>query len=170
MENLLISREDTHTLSVYVSNKPGVLARIAQVFARRGYNIDSLVVSPSVEGKFSRMTITAIGNPEGLDQIIAQVNKLVDVIHCVDHTGENAVERELALIKIAVNAGERAEALQVAEHFKCKTVDLTETSVILMATGDTDKVDALVKMMGNYRIIELVRTGKVVMSRGNIET
>jgi acetolactate synthase-1/3 small subunit len=116
------------------------------------------------------MTITAIGNPEGLDQIIAQVNKLVDVIHCVDHTGENAVERELALIKIGLNAGERAEALQVAEHFKCKTVDLTETSVILMATGDTDKVDALVKMMGNYRIIELVRTGKVVMSRGNIET
>ena len=170
MENLLISRDDTHTLSVYVSNKPGVLARIAQVFARRGYNIDSLVVSPSVEGKFSRMTITAIGNPEGLDQIIAQVNKLVDVIHCVDHTGENAVERELALIKIGVNAGERAEALQVAEHFKCKTVDLTETSVILMATGDTDKVDALVKMMGNYRIIELVRTGKVVMARGNIET
>ena len=170
MENLLLSRDDTHTLSVYVSNKPGVLARIAQVFARRGYNIDSLVVSPSVEGKFSRMTITAIGNPEGLDQIIAQVNKLVDVIHCVDHTGENAVERELALIKIGVNAGERAEALQVAEHFKCKTVDLTETSVILMATGDTDKVDALVKMMGNYRIIELVRTGKVVMARGNIET
>jgi len=170
MENLLISRDDTHTLSVYVSNKPGVLARIAQVFARRGYNIDSLVVSPSVEGKFSRMTITAIGNPEGLDQIIAQVNKLVDVIHCVDHTGENAVERELALIKIGVSYGERAEALQVAEHFKCKTVDLTETSVILMATGDTDKVDALVKMMGNYRIIELVRTGKVVMARGNIET
>ena len=170
MENLLISRDDTHTLSVYVSNKPGVLARIAQVFDRRGYNIDSLVVSPSVEGKFSRMTITAIGNPEGLDQIIAQVNKLVDVIHCVDHAGENAVERELALIKIGLNAGEPAEALQVAEHFKCKTVDLTETSVILMATGDTDKVDALVKMMGNYRIIELVRTGKVVMSRGNIET
>ena len=165
-----MSRDDTHTLSVYVSNKPGVLARIAQVFARRGYNIDSLVVSPSVEGKFSRMTITAIGDPEGLDQIIAQVNKLVDVIHCVDHTGENAVERELALIKIGVNAGERAEALQVAEHFKCKTVDLTETSVILMATGATDKVDALVKMMGNYRIIELVRTGKVVMSRGSIET
>jgi len=170
MENLLMSREDTHTLSVYVANKPGVLARIAQVFARRGYNIDSLVVSPSVDGKFSRMTITAKGDPEGLDQIIAQVNKLVDVIHCVDHTGENAVERELALIKIGVNAGERAEALQVAEHFKCKTVDLTESSVILMATGDTDKVDALVKMMGNYRIIELVRTGKVVMSRGNIET
>ncbi|MFN8006993.1 MAG: acetolactate synthase small subunit [Terriglobia bacterium] len=170
MENLLMRREDNHTLSVYVSNKPGVLARIAQVFARRAYNIDSLVVSPSMDGKFSRMTITAQGNPEGLDQIIAQVNKLVDVIHCVDHTGENAVERELALIKISVSSTERAEALQVAEHFKCKTVDLTESSVILMATGDTEKVDALVKMMGNYRVIELVRTGKVVMSRGNTET
>lgn len=170
MEHLLLNRDDTHTVSVYVTNKPGVLARIAQVFARRGYNIDSLVVSPSIDGKFSRMTVTAIGNPEGLDQIIAQVNKLVDVIHCVDHTGENAVVRELALIKVGVSSEARAEVLQVAEHFKCKTVDLTENSLILMATGDTDKVDALVRMMGNYNVIELVRTGKVVMARGNQET
>ena len=103
MEHLLPNREDMHTLSVYVANQPGVLARIAQVFARRGYNIDSLVVSSSRDGKFSRMTITAKGNPEGLDQIIAQVNKLVDVIRCVDHTGENAVVRELALMKVAAN-------------------------------------------------------------------
>ena len=89
MESLL--SRDTHTLSVYVANKPGVLARIAQVFARRGYNIDSLVVSSSVDGEFSRMTITAKGNPGGLEQIIKQVNKLIDVLHCVDHTGENAV-------------------------------------------------------------------------------
>ena len=170
MEHLLLNREDTHTLSVYVANKPGVLARIAQVFARRGYNIDSLVVSSSMDGKFSRMTVTAIGNPEGLDQIIAQVNKLVDVIHCMDHTGENAVVRELALIKIAAATEERTGVLQIAEHFKCKTVDLTESSIILMATGDTEKVDALIKMMGRYKIIELVRTGKVVMARGNEET
>ncbi len=170
MERLLLSREDFHTLSVYVANKPGVLARIAQVFARRGFNIDSLVVSSSMDGKFSRMTVTAIGNPEGLDQIIAQVNKLVDVIHCVDHTGENAVVRELALIKIGADAEERSGVLQIAEHFKCKTVDLTENSIILMATGDTEKVDALVKMMSQYKIIELVRTGKVVMARGNEET
>ena len=170
MEHLLLNREDTHTLSVYVANQPGVLARIAQVFARRGYNIDSLVVSSSMDGKFSRMTVTAIGNPEGLDQIIAQVNKLVDVIHCMDHTGENAVVRELALIKIAATTEERTGVLQIAEHFKCKTVDLTESSIILMATGDTEKVDALIKMMGSYKIIELVRTGKVVMARGNEET
>lgn len=170
MEHLLLGREDTHTLSVYVANKPGVLARIALVFARRGYNIDSLVVSSSMDGKFSRMTVTAVGNPEGLDQIIAQVNKLVDVIHCVDHTGENAVIRELALIKIGADAEERGGVLQIAEHFKCKTVDLTENSIILMATGDTEKVDALVKMMSKFKIIELVRTGKVVMARGNEET
>lgn len=170
MDRLLLNREDTHTLSVYVANKPGVLARIAQVFARRGYNIDSLVVSSSMDGRFSRMTVTAIGNPEGLDQIIAQVNKLIDVIHCMDHTGENAVVRELALVKLAVNSEERTGVLQIAEHFKCKTVDLTESSIILMATGDTEKVDAMIKMMGRYKIIELVRTGKVVMARGNEET
>lgn len=165
MESLL--SRDTHTLSVYVSNKPGVLARIAQVFARRGFNIDSLVVSSSVDGEFSRMTITTKGNPGGLGQIIKQVNKLIDVLHCVDHTGQNAVAQELALIKVAVGPEDRAEALQVAEHFKCKTVDLTESSMILMATGGTDKIDALVRMVHKYNIIELVRTGKVVMARGN---
>jgi acetolactate synthase-1/3 small subunit len=170
MEHLLLNREDMHTLSVYVANKPGVLARIAQVFARRAYNIDSLVVSPSRDGKFSRMTITAKGNPEGLDQIIAQVNKLVDVVRCVDHTGEAAVVRELALMKVAAGAEERTGVLQIVEHFKCKTVDLTENSIILMATGDTEKVDAMIKMMSKYNIVELVRTGKVVMARGNEET
>jgi len=94
----------------------------------------------------------------------------VDVIHCMDHTGENAVVRELALIKVAANTEERTGVLQIAEHFKCKTVDLTESSMILMAAGDSEKVDALVKMMGQYKIIELVRTGKVVMARGNEET
>ena len=92
---------DMHTLSVFVANKPGVLARIAQVFARRGFNIDSLVVSASMDGKYSRMTITALGDPENLDQIIMQVSKLVDVIHCIDHSDDNAVVRELALIKVS---------------------------------------------------------------------
>ncbi len=157
----------THTISMYVANKPGVLARIAQVFARRGFNIDSLVVSSAGDGDYSRMTIAAKGNPEGLDQIIKQANKLVDVLHCFDHTGENAVVKELALIKIGVGSEQRTDVLQVAEHFGCKTVDLTDTSMILMATGDTDKLDALVGMLQKYRIIELVRTGKVVMARGD---
>jgi acetolactate synthase-1/3 small subunit len=161
---------EVHTVSAYVANKPGVLARIAQVFARRGYNIDSLVVSSAQTGEFSRMTIAASGDPDELDQVIKQVNKLVDVLHCFDHTYENAVVRELALIKIAVDSKARTEALQFVEHFAAKTVDLTETSMTIMATGSSEKVDSLINLLEKYRIIELVRTGKVVMVRGDGET
>ncbi len=172
MEKFLYSANgnQTHNLSVYVANKPGVLARIAQVFARRGYNIDSLVVSPSVDGRFSRMTITAKGSAEGLDQVIRQLGKLVDVIRCVDHTGEDVVEQELALIKVAAGEEDRTSALQIADHFGAKTVDLTARSMVVMATGNSDKIDALIRMMARYRIIELVRTGKVVMARGEAAT
>jgi len=159
-----------HTLSVYVSNKPGVLARIAQVFARRGFNIESLVVSPAMDGKFSRMTIGISGNPGMLDQIIKQVSKLIDVISCKDHTGDEAVVRELALVKIRCGADRRAEALQIVEHFSCKTVDLTDKSMIIMATGASDKVDAFVRMIKAFDVVELVRTGKVLMVRGDQPT
>ncbi len=162
--------EPLHTISVYVANKPGVLARIAQVFARRGYNIDSLVVSPSSDGHYSRMTIAAQGSAEGLDQIIMHVSKLVDVMHCTDHADDTAVVREMALVKIGVDAAGRAEALQVSEHFGCKTVDLTPTSMIVMVTGNTDKVDACVGMFRTFNLIELVRTGRVLMARGDEET
>jgi len=159
-----------HTLSVYVANKPGVLARIAQVFARRGFNIESLVVSPAIDGTFSRMTIGISGNPEMLDQIIKQVSKLIDVMTCRDHTDDEAVIRELALVKIRCGADRRAEALQIVEHFSCKTVDLTEKSMIIMATGASDKVDAFVKMIKSFDVVELVRTGKVLMVRGEQKT
>ncbi len=159
-----------HTLSVYVANKPGVLARIAQTFARRGFNIESLVVSPAMDGTFSRMTIGCSGSPEGLDQIIKQVSKLIDVISCTDHTGDEAVVRELALVKILCNAEERSQALQIVEHFGCKTVDLTDTSMIIMASGASDKVDAFVGMIRKFHVVELIRTGKVVMARGEQAT
>jgi len=161
------SDEAVHTISVYVANKPGVLARIAQVFARRGYNIDSLVVSPSADGRYSRMTIAAKGSSEGLGQIILQVGKLIDVLHCTDHALDEAVVREMALVKLAVQADSRTEALQVCEHFGCKTVDLTETSMIVMVTGNTDKIDACIGMLRKFEIIELVRTGRVLMARGD---
>ncbi len=159
-----------HNLSVYVANKPGVLARIAQVFARRGFNIDSLVVSPSVDGRYSRMTITAKGSVDGLDQVMRQLHKLVDVLRCVDHTGEDTVVKELALIKIGANLEERTAALQVADHFGAKTVDLTDCSMVIMCTGASEKLDALIAMLSRYRVIELVRTGKVVMARGEEAT
>jgi acetolactate synthase-1/3 small subunit len=162
----MINAKPIHTLSVYVTNKPGVLARIAQTFSRRGYNIESLVVSPAIDGYFSRMTIGVSGEADGLDQIIRQVSKLIDVLHCTDHTFDDAVVKEMGLIKISVSSEERGEALQIAEHFGCKTVDLTETSMILQAVGDPAKLDALVEMIEKFRIIELVRTGKVLLARG----
>jgi acetolactate synthase-1/3 small subunit len=170
MSEQLLTQKEIHTLSVYVSNKPGVLARIAQVFARRGYNIESLVVSAAVDGSFSRMTIGVSGDADGLEQIIKQVCKLIDVLHCTDHTYDKAVTKEMALLKVAVGSEGRSEALQIAEHFGCKTVDLTETSMILQVVGDTGKVDALVGMISKFKVIEIVRTGKVLMSRGDKET
>jgi acetolactate synthase-1/3 small subunit len=163
---MTISDKTMHTLSVYVANKPGALARIAQGFARRGFNIESLVVSPAVDGNFSRMTISCSGDPEGLDQIIKQLSKLIDVLHCIDHTFDTSVMKEMGLIKVAVDAEGRAEALQIAEHFGCKTVDLTPESMILQVVGDPAKIDALEEMIQKFKIIEFVRTGKVVMSRG----
>lgn len=163
---MLNSEKFVHTLSVYVSNKPGALARIAQVFARRGFNIESLVVSPAIDGHFSRMTITCSGDPDGLDQIIKQMMKLVDVLHCIDHTYDKSVMKEMGLIKIYVDAEGRSEALQIAEHFGCKTVDLTPESMILQVVGDPAKIDALEEMIQKFKIVEFVRTGKVVMSRG----
>lgn len=156
-----------HTISVYVANKPGVLARIAQVFARRGYNIESLVVSPAMDGQFSRMTIGLSGNPEGMEQIIKQTSKLIDVLRCVDHTAAAAVVKEFALVKVEVSTAHRSEVLQIGEHFGCRNVDLTESSMILQCTGKSEKIDALIGMLSKFRIIELVRTGRVLMARGD---
>jgi len=162
-----MNNKQIHTLSVYVANKPGVLARIAQTFSRRGFNIESLVVSPAINGHFSRMTIGVSGDPEGLDQIIKQVSKLIDVLHCAEHTSADAVVKEMGLIKIAVTAGDRGEALQIAEHFGCKTVDLTDESIMLQVVGDPSKIDALMEMIEKFKILEIVRTGKVLMTRGS---
>lgn len=159
-----------HTLSVYVANQPGVLARIAQVFSRRAYNIDSLVVSQGRDPKFSRMTIGVSGDPKMLDQIIKQVNKLIDVIHCYEHEEEDAVVKEMSLIKILCNPNERTEILEIINHFKGKTVDFAESSLIAMINGDTEKVNAAIRLLSSYEIIETVRTGKVVMARGELPT
>ena len=159
-----------HTLSGFTHNKPGALMRITQVFARRGFNIDSLVVSTTRDERYSRMTIGITGSSNGLEQIILQVNKLIDVLHCQQHTEENAVVKELLLIKYLCSKAERTEAIQIIDHFGGKGVDLTPTSMIAMITGDTSKIDAAVRMFGQFQIIETVRTGKVVMVRGENET
>ena len=161
---------EIHTLSVLVNNKAGVLMRITQAFARRGYNIDSLVVSQGRDPEFSRMTIGITGNKEGLDQIVKQVFKLIDVIHVCIHTSHNSVVRELLLVKFLIEAQSRAEALQIIEHFNGKTVDLTQSSMVATFTGESKKIDAALGMLAKFGIVETVRTGKVVMARGEQPT
>ncbi|QQL45029.1 acetolactate synthase small subunit [Sulfuriroseicoccus oceanibius] len=162
--------EGGHTLSVHVSNEPGVLARIAQVFSRRGYNIDSLVVSQGRDSRFSRMTIGVSGDPAILDQIIRQVNKLIDVIHCSEHDSSDSVVKELILVKMRVGSDDRTEALQVIEHFNGKVVDMTMESMVAMIPGNTEKIDAALRMLMKFDVVETVRTGKVVMARGEEPT
>ena len=155
-----------HTLSMFVNNQPGVLMRVCQIFARRAYNLDSVVVSQGRDPRFSRLTLGISGDPKGLDQIILQCNKLIDVIHCSEHTTDDSVAKELVLIKLHVESTARTEALQIVEHFGGKTIDLTDNSMIVMVQGNSDKVDAATRLLGKFDIVETVRTGKVVMARG----
>ncbi|HEY5281161.1 MAG TPA: acetolactate synthase small subunit [Polyangia bacterium] len=156
-----------HTISVLVRNQPGVLVRVALVFARRGYNIESLVVSADpVSADFSRMTITCSGDPETLEQIIKQVAKLVDVVRAIDHTGQAVVETEIALVKIKANLKERTEILQTAEHYKAKVVDCGANSLILRVTGASEKLDSFITLLRPFGLVELVRSGKILMTRG----
>lgn len=159
-----------HVISIMVANKPGVLMRTTQIFTRRAYNIDSLVVSPALDGKFSRMTIGCTGDPETLGQIIHQLSKLIDVQHAVEHNTVNTLQKELALIKVRTDSDTRTEILQLVTHFDAQTVDITEDALVIEVTGNTDKLDAMIKMLIRHGIIELVRTGKVVMARGSEET
>jgi acetolactate synthase I/III small subunit len=162
--------DPAHSISLLVSNKPGVLVRISLVFSRRGYNIDSLVVSPTLDPDFSRMNIVARGNPATLSQIIKQLEKLVDVIHAKDHTNQEVVEKELALIKVRCKPEQRTELLQLCDHFKAITIDMTENSMIIQVTGNTEKIDAMKALCKKFEIVEYIRTGKVIMLRGESQT
>jgi acetolactate synthase-1/3 small subunit len=165
-----------HTISLLVRNKPGVLVRTALVFSRRGYNIESLVVSPafdleiegyrSAPGEFSRMTITCSGDPVILEQIIKQLEKLIDVVHAIDHTGQSAIESEIALVKLKAGIKDRTEILQVAENFKAKVVDFAAQSLILRVQGESEKLDAFIDLLKPFGVVELVRSGKILMARG----
>ena len=154
------------TIGLLVNDRPGVLVRIAQCFARRGFNIENLVVSPAHIPQCSRMTITSLGPQAELQQIILQLNKLVDVIHAKDHSDDNAIARELALFKIGCSVEERTEVLQITEVFRGKTVDISGATITIEATGTTEKMNALEALLSKFDLKEMVRTGKVVMARG----
>jgi acetolactate synthase-1/3 small subunit len=155
-----------HTISVFVNNKPGVLVRVALVFSRRGFNIESLVVSAGSEGRFSRMTITCSGHRSDLEQVVKQLAKLVDVVHAIDHTADSAYEVEIALIKLECALDERSQILQIAEHYKARVVDFGPESLILQAHGSSEKLDALTSLLRPFELVELVRSGKLLMARG----
>jgi acetolactate synthase-1/3 small subunit len=154
------------TISVLVHNRPGVLSRIAQVFARRGYNIDSLVVSAAHIPGFSRMTIASSGDPAVLDQIIKQLDKLVDVVRAAEHVGGESVVRELALFKVTSDITTRTELLQSVDVFRAKTVDISDESLCVEITGSSEKIDAFEGMLNKFGILEMIRSGKLIMARG----
>ena len=161
--------KNIHTISILVANKPGVLVRCAQVFARRGFNIDSLVVSPSINPKYSRMTVTAQGDLETLEQIIKQSSKLVDVIHCGEHKGEDAIHRELALVKLKINSKAKAVLLKLIKS-RAHIVEESKNAIIIGQYGTTDQLDALEVQLKKIGIIEYVRSGKLVMAKGSEAT
>ena len=156
-----------HTISVLVRYQPGVLVRVALVFSRRGYNIESLVVSPeATAGDFSRMTLTCRGELQSLDQIIKQLTKLIDVVHANDHTGQAVVETEIALVKMRCDVSARTEILQVAEHYKAKVVDYRAEALIMRVYSESEKRDNFIALLRPFGVFELVRSGKILMARG----
>ena len=161
---------NVHTISMLVANKPGVLVRIAHVFARRGYNIDSLVVSPSFDPRFSRMTVTAMGDVQILDQIIKQVNKLIDVIHAGEHTGEDAIDTELALLKVKIKASDMKIIQKLLKSFQARIIHEAPEVLIIEQMGTTEELDQLEAALKKFRLVEMVRTGKICMAKGLSET
>ena len=155
-----------HTISALVENKPGVLARCASLFARRGFNIDSLAVSETEKAAVSRMTLTVTGDDRVLEQICRQLEKLVDVIKVLDHTQDLTIERELCMVKVKVTRRTRYEVIQIANIFRGEVVDVGNGTLIIELTGDAEKIDAFVRLMAEHGIDELVRTGKIVLVRG----
>ena len=163
-------KNGVHTISLYVSNKPGVLVRVALVFSRRGYNIESLVVSNAKEEGYARMTITCSGDEDVFEQIIKQLAKLVDVVRAEDHTDEDMVETEVALVKLAVPMESRTTVLQIAEHYRAKVVDYNADTVMLRVYGESRKLDNMMSLLSGFDLREVVRSGKIVMSRGSLQT
>jgi acetolactate synthase-1/3 small subunit len=169
--NVMSGDEKLHTISVLVENRPGVLSRVSHVFARRGFNLESLAVSRTEDHTVSRITLVVAGDDEAFKQIGNQILKLIDVIKVIDHTSDDLVGRELALIKVRVtDAATRAEIKQLAELFRAKIVAVDPQTMMLEVTGKADKVDAVTQMLAQHEILELVRTGLVVLARGEKQT
>lgn len=159
-----------HILAVLVENNPGVLTRVAGLFSRRGYNIDSLSVGRTESPHVSRMTIVVEGDDLVLEQVTKQLHKLIDVIKINDITSEEYVDRELVLIKVNADPAVRAEIIQIVDIFRARIVDIGRRTLMIECTGDEGKINAVIESLRAFGIKELVRTGKVAMLRGHKST
>jgi acetolactate synthase-1/3 small subunit len=159
-----------HVLSILVENKPGVLTRISGLFARRGFNIDTLAVGPTDDPDVSRITLTLDGAMHPIDQVTKQLHKLINVLKIRDLEPDDTVARELALFKIAADGAARAEVMQMCEIFRGKVVDVTKRSLTVELTGTADKIEAFERIVRPFGLIEMVRTGEVAIARGRGET
>ncbi len=155
-----------HTIALIVENRPGVLVRIAGLFSRRGFNIDSLTVGATDNPDYSRMTIAVDGDEVVLEQVTKQLNKLINVIRVSELDPAESVERELAMIKVAARKEDRSEIMQIVSVFRAKIIDVSPRSMIIEVTGSQDKVEAMVRLLRQFGIKEMARTGKVSMVRG----
>ncbi|MCZ7384922.1 MAG: acetolactate synthase small subunit [Candidatus Methanoperedens sp.] len=155
-----------HTLAILVENKPGVLTRVAGLFSRRGFNIESLAVGVTENADTSRITIVVSGDDHVLEQVEKQLNKLIDVIRVSDIPPDESVSRELALIKVGVDSTTRAEVMQIVDVFRAKIVDVGIKSLVIEVTGDEGKINAMEQLLRHFGIKEMVRTGKIAMNRG----
>jgi acetolactate synthase I/III small subunit len=159
-----------HTLSILTENKPGVLTRIAGLFARRGFNIDTLAVGPTDDPTISRFTLTVDGALHPIDQVTKQLHKLVNVLKIRDLEPGETVARELAMFKISADGAARAEILQMVEIFRGSIVDVTKRSLVVEITGTHDKIEAFEKLVRPFGLIEMARTGEIAIARGRGET
>jgi acetolactate synthase-1/3 small subunit len=159
-----------HILAILVENKPGVLARIAGLFARRGFNIDTLAVGPTDDDAISRITLTLDGAVHSIEQVTKQLHKLVNVLKIRDLEPGETLARELALFKVSADGTARGEVMQICEIFRAKVVDVTKRSVVAEVTGTCEKVDAFERLVRPFGLIEMARTGEIAIARGRTET
>jgi len=154
-----------HTISVLVENRSGVLTRIAGMFSGRGFNIDTLNVGPTLDQTASRMTIVVRGDDTVLEQVTKQLKKLIDVIEVQDFQAGQSVDRELVMLRVNADASTRSEIMQICDIFRAKIVDVQQNNVVIEVTGDEGKVSKFIRLMENFGILALTRTGKIALAR-----
>jgi len=159
-----------HVLSIFVENKPGVLSRITGLFARRGFNIDTLAVGPTDDEAVSRITLTLDGAEHRIDQVTKQLHKLVNVLKIRDLAPDETLARELALFKISADGASRAEIMQICEIFRAKIIDVGKRTVIVEITGLQDKLEAFERLVRPFGLVEMARTGEIAIARGRDKT